>query len=72
MAAALLLALAFTLLSGQGACAAGKSGELGPGWGHGPKVSRRFRGFGGVGNHSFGSLTRSRAGDLWTSNSGCG
>lgn len=33
MAAALLLALAFTLLSGQGACAAGKSGGDGTGLG---------------------------------------
>lgn len=72
MAAALLLALALTLLSGQGACAAGKSGVLGPGWGHGPKVSRRFRGLGSVGNHSFGSLLGLGAGDVWRSNSGCG
>lgn len=71
MAAALLLALAFTLLSGQGACAAGKNGVLGPGWDHGPKVSHRFRGL-GVGNHGFGSLLGLGAGDLWRSNSACG
>lgn len=71
MAAALLLALAFTFLSGQGACAAGKNGVLGPGWGHGPKVSHRFRGL-GVGNHGFGSLLGLGAGDLWRSNSACG
>jgi hypothetical protein len=65
MAAALLLALAFTLLSGQGACAAGKSGVLGPGWGHGLKVSLRFRGLGG-------SLLGLEAWRLWRSNSGCG